>query len=250
MAGSTPSFIVNGTPDAGQYPSVGAMLYDVNQDGVITGVDQWCSGSLIAPDRFLTAGHCVYFLPRNTQLYISFSTDLLLAPSLSFIPATGYVYDPQICFHCNNHHDLAVIFLPAGSTTGLTPLALPPAGLLDQLAAQGGLRNQLFVNVGYGTSATRTGQPSYPYDAKRNVSLSPFMGLKPYWLGLLMNNNATGLGGDCYHDSGGPKFLDGNPTMIVATTTTGDIPCRATSWDYRLDTQSARDFLGQFLTLP
>jgi len=28
------------------------------------------------------------------------------------------------------------------------------------------------------------------------------------------------------------------------------VPCRATSWDYRLDTQSARDFLGQFVALP
>jgi len=30
------------------------------------------------------------------------------------------------------------------------------------------------------------------------------MGLQPTWLGLLMNTAATGLGGDCYGDSGEP----------------------------------------------
>jgi len=28
------------------------------------------------------------------------------------------------------------------------------------------------------------------------------------------------------------------------------MPCRATNVDYRLDTPSARSFLGQFVTLP
>jgi hypothetical protein len=38
--------------------------------------------------------------------------------------------------------------------------------------------------------------------------------------------------------------------MVVATVTTGDYNCRATSWDYRLDTESARAFIGQFVALP
>ncbi|HYU08880.1 MAG TPA: hypothetical protein VEK77_05810, partial [Gemmatimonadales bacterium] len=74
--------------------------------------------------------------------------------------------------------------------------------------------------------------------------------LQPAWLGLNMNISATDLGGDCYGDSGGPKFLKGNLNVIVATVTTGDYPCRATSWDYRTDTPNARAFLGQFVTLP
>jgi hypothetical protein len=38
--------------------------------------------------------------------------------------------------------------------------------------------------------------------------------------------------------------------MIVATVTLGDAICRATSWDYRLDTPSARNFLGNYVPLP
>jgi hypothetical protein len=76
------------------------------------------------------------------------------------------------------------------------------------------------------------------------------MALQQFWLGLLMNSHATGLGGDCYGDSGGPKFLNSNPGVVYATVTTGDYPCRATTWDYRTDTDDARAFLGQFVTLP
>ena len=106
------------------------------------------------------------------------------------------------------------------------------------------------MNVGYGVSANRTGIPDFEFDGKRKVSKSPFAALQPHWLGLLMNSFATGEGGDCFGDSGSPKFFDGDTTMIVATVTWGDAVCRATSWDYRLDTPSARAFLGQFVRLP
>jgi hypothetical protein len=38
--------------------------------------------------------------------------------------------------------------------------------------------------------------------------------------------------------------------IVAATTITGDFMCRATNVDYRLDTPSARGFLGQYVTLP
>jgi hypothetical protein len=37
---------------------------------------------------------------------------------------------------------------------------------------------------------------------------------------------------------------------VAATTITGDLMCRATNVDYRMDTPSARAFLGQYVTLP
>jgi len=36
----------------------------------------------------------------------------------------------------------------------------------------------------------------------------------------------------------------------VSLTVTGDNVCRATDKTYRLDTASARDFIGRFVTLP
>ena len=251
-APTAPRYIVNGAPTGSLYPSVGALLFDYNRDNVIDGDDEFCTGSLISPTVFLTAAHCVTdfaYTPPGSQWYVSFAPDLY-AKNIKVIKATGYTYDPAYGHDQANLHDLAVIFLPEGSTKGLTPYRLPTRGELDLLSAKGALNDAIFVNVGYGTSASRTGVPSFGYDGKRNMSESVFMGLQQYWLGLLMNTAATGLGGDCYGDSGGPKFLKTNPGVVYATVTTGDYNCRATTWDYRTDTDDARDFLGQFVALP
>jgi hypothetical protein len=252
IAPNGPSRIVNGVPTGSAYPSVGALLFDWWRPlGVVNGDDQWCTGTLISPTVFVTAAHCVVGpdTPAGTQFYVSFAPDLL-AKNIKIIAATGYAFDPQYGHDRANLHDLAVIILPASATKGMTPMQLPRAGELDELAAKGALSKSLFVNVGYGSSASRTGPPSFSWDGKRNTSKSEFMALQPTWLGLLMNTSATGEGGDCYGDSGGPKFLDGNATKIYATVTTGDYPCRSTTWDWRLDTPEARAFLGRFVALP
>lgn len=235
------------TGDA-RFANVGALL--VNRgSAALDANDAVCTGSLIAPDIFLTAAHCVVGWPGNVQFHVSFAS-FLNSPAATFIAATGWVRDPRYGHDMAHLHDLALVFLPAGSTAGITPVKLPTAGALDALAAKGGLSKTMFVNVGYGVRANRTGIPRFGYDGRRNMSLSEFMALQPTWLGLLMNAAATGEGGDCYGDSGGPKFIDGDHTVIYATVTTGDRNCRATTWDWRLDTREAREFLGNYVPLP
>jgi hypothetical protein len=249
-AGSpTPSFIINGVADADGHPSVGALLYDFNGDGQIAGDEAFCSGSLIGADVFLTAAHCLYGWPAGTMLYVTFDSDLRDGVSPVFAAASA-TYDPRFGHDMENRYDQGVVLLEEGSTEGMTPVSLPPAGYLDQRAAKGGLRGQVFENVGYGVEAFfRQAPPRYRRPLQRMVSQSPFMALRPAWLGLLMNEDATGLGGDCGGDSGSPKFVPGT-NLIVATVIWGDRICRATSWDWRLDTQAARSFLGNYVSLP
>jgi len=244
-----PSFIVNGVPDGAGHPSVGALLYDFDGDGAVEGVETFCSGSLIAPTVVLTAAHCLVGWPAGAQFYVTFDGDLRDGVS-PLITVVGATYDPRYGHDQAHLYDLGVVILPAGSTVGLTPAELPPAGYLDERAAHGGLHGQLFENVGYGVEAFfRQAPPRYSDPLRRLVSESPFMALRPTWLGLLMNADATGKGGDCYGDSGSPKFVAGTNT-IVATVTTGDRICRATTWDWRLDTEEARSFLAGYVTLP
>jgi hypothetical protein len=245
-----PSFIINGEPTGdNRFTNVGALLFDFDDNGLITGDDALCSGSLISPTVFLTAGHCVSFFEPGAQLYVSFNADLFDHP-LKVIAAKEFHFDPQFGHDNGDLHDLAVVILPTGKTKGIQPLELPQQGLLDHLSAQGGLNGQIFVNVGYGVDATQRGVPGFTFDGVRKTSNSLFQALEPAWLWLSMNQNRTGEGGDCFGDSGSPKFFEGNTNLIVATVTTGDRFCRATSKDYRLDTEAARTFLGQFVALP
>ena len=67
----TPQFIVNGEPTGNRlYGNVGALYYDFNENGRVDGDDLVCTGSLISETVFLTAAHCVEFLPAGSQLYV------------------------------------------------------------------------------------------------------------------------------------------------------------------------------------
>jgi hypothetical protein len=247
-----PNFITNGAPTGASFGNVGALLFDFSGNGTIEGDEVDCSGGLIAPTVFLTAAHCVAFFASDAQLYVSFDPALLPGPP-AVIAAEAFHFDPGFALHAHSlpDNDLGVVILPAGSTTGITPLQLPPAGFLDGLEANGGLRDQLFINVGYGLDASLRGRPEFGFDGIRKTSKSPFQWLKPEWLYLQGNGNATGEGGICFGDSGSPHFLDGNPGMAVATTTGVANPlCRSLDAHFRLDTPTARAFLGQYVTLP
>ena len=80
------------------------------------------------------------------------------------------------------------------------------------------------------------------------VATGTLNAINPAWLRISMNPS-TGNGGTCYGDSGGPNFL-GTTDIVAAITITGDAVCRSTNVVYRLDTESARAFLGQYVTLP
>ena len=94
--------------------------------------------------------------------------------------------------------------------------------------------------------------PTFHYADTRFVATGGLEALNPSWLRISMNST-LGDGGTCYGDSGGPNFLgagSGETNIVAGTTITGDFMCRATNVDYRMDTPSARAFLGQYVTLP
>ena len=222
-----------------------------------------CTGTLIAPDVFLTASHCtIYFeqalAPAGYVAYASFANPIpfgdLTSTSTELVTVTEVVTNPGYNQAQSDSGDIAVLLVDPRQTSGITPAVLPAAGLLDRLAAKNGLKGTVYTAVGYGLQNRVTGGgPPFFQDLNpvpRMYAFSSFNALNGGYLRLSMNP-ATGNGGTCFGDSGGPNFLnvDGVRTL-VAITITGDAVCRATNVVYRVDTASARAFLAPFVALP
>ena len=122
-----------------------------------------------------------------------------------------------------------------------TPTPLPP--LLEK-----------FTVVGYGGQEpiNQPGGPVIGFLDTREFSVASLNAVNPTWL-RLSQNQATGDSGACYGDSGGPNFLGAGPSetnIIAGITITGDALCKSTNVIYRLDTESARAFLSQYVAVP
>ena len=236
--------ITFGQPDGDNHPNVGAMIV-LEPDGVKY---LYCSGTLIAPDVFLTAAHCTAaaaaYGAAPHDVFVTF--DPVWDKRATLYRGTYYI-NPNYGHDSHDLNDVAVIILDK-PIRKIEPATLPLAGLLTDMDKA--LKGQQFVTVGYGTLRDdKTGGPHALGDyGERYFAAQTFLALKPYWLEISMNPS-TCSGGTCYGDSGGPHFL-GDSDMVVSLTVTGDAWCRATDVTYRLDTDSARSYLSQFMTLP
>jgi hypothetical protein len=240
LSGGTASAVVFGEADGNGHPNVGALLApQAYSDGTWAS----CSGTLISPTVFLTAAHCDWGLSR---MAVTFDSE--------YVAATGTTYwgtwhaDPRFRGAQGDPYDLAVVVLD-NPVAGIAPAQLPEAGSLSNLA-----KNQEFTSVGYGAqSVTIDHGPTFHYADIRYVATSDTLfAINKAWLRISMNPT-LGDGGTCYGDSGGPNFLgagDSATNIVAATTVTGDFMCRATNVVYRLDTESSRSFLGEFVSLP
>jgi Trypsin len=242
------------------FGSTGAFIVKSPTTGQIFPI---CSGTLISPTVFLTASHCTAFYTEDLALrgftaFVSFDNPIPFGPLTSrrttLIPVVDVFTNPDFTQSQSDSGDIAVLILPEKSTRGITPATLPSEGLLDQLAAQNTLQSAVFTPVGYGLqNRVVGGGPPFFQDLNpvpRMFAFSSFNALNGHYL-RLSQNPATGDGGTCFGDSGGPNFLNVDGAQILAAiTVTGDAVCRSTNVTYRLDTASARAFLASFVTLP
>lgn len=215
-----------------------------------------CSGTMITDNVFLTASHCTDFFTRDLALdgfvaYVSLDQSIpfgaLTSNKTQLLSVAHVVTNPNYNQSQSDSGDIGVLILNS-SVRGVTPATLPACGLLDQLAAQNGLKTAMFTNAGYGLQNRVVGG-GVPFfqdvnPIPRMFSFSSFNSLNGGYI-RLSQNNSTGNGGTCFGDSGGPNFmtLDGKQ-LIAAITITGDSVCRSTNVDYRLDTVSAQGFLA------
>ena len=244
----------------GTYSNTGAFIVKSSTTGEIFPI---CSGTLIAPDVFLTASHCTLFFeqdlaPLGYTAYVSFDSPIGYGnqtnPATQLIEVQQVVSNPAYTQAQNDPNDVAVLLLDPTDTAGIEPANLPPAGLLEEIARSGGFNGEFVTNVGYGVQNRVVGG-GVPFFQEVNpiprmYSFSSFNALNKGYI-RYSQNPATGDGGSCFGDSGGPQFFTyQGTTYIVSITITGDSVCRATNVAYRLDIESARSFLAAYVTLP
>lgn len=236
--------ITNGQLDGKKHPAVGALVdYDRAQTAYA-----FCTGTLISPTVMLTAAHCN---PGVAQVKVTFESQVQNA---AVMYVGRYIAHPNYQAAQNDPHDIAVIVFDR-PISGITPAKLPTLGLFDTLKANGLLNGSRYTAVGYGgQERTFDGQggPVIKYEDRREWAVSGFSALNPAWL-RLSQNEAVGNAGTCYGDSGGPNFVgagSGETKVIAGTTITGDSQCVQSNVIYRLDTESARAFLKDYVALP
>jgi hypothetical protein len=245
-----------GALDGNAHPYVGLAVFDD-----AAGNPMWrCTGTLLSPTIFLTAGHCtdgaagatIWFESEVLRGDPAFNYPFGGPTSVEGTPHTHPQYNPGAFYL----FDLGVVVLH-------TPVAmpaygqLPPLGLFDPLFTRRGLQNQDFTPVGYGlqfTNPARTQADLTRYRASVSIITgdSPFGGHSRFDTddeSVLFTSNASG-GGTCFGDSGGPIFWP-NSRIVAAVTSFGiNQNCAGTGGGYRVDTADDLDWLATFGLFP
>jgi len=230
-----------------EHPFVGlAVFYDSN--GAFS---HRCSGSLLSPTVFLTAGHCVVGV-SSARVYFQQDAGAHFDPRTELDPITGY---PEQCFTqpCTTGSRLISFGYPAGfpntKDAGLIILdnpialaeygALGAAGSLDRLATRRGQQSITFTSSGYGLSYINpkffvSFRERLMVTAKLNNLTNALTG----GFNVQTSNNPGIGGGTCFGDSGGPLFYGGTTSNTIVGVTSFGLSanvCAGNDFAFRTD---------------
>jgi len=242
------SAITDGLPDGDAHPYVGLM---VAQDS--DGNPLWrCSGTLISPTLFLTAGHCTEAPAAHAEIW--FDADVQSGVPGNGYPNTGDVggttfthpqYDPNAFYL----HDLGVVVLDTPVVMSAYG-SLPTLNQLDALKSGKVKQDTFFTAVGYGLQKAFPDAASWKDQALkvRMVSYPRLIQINTGYTGdgsMILSNNAN-TGGTCFGDSGGPNFV-GDSNVVAGVTSFGkNGTCAGQGGVYRIDRADDLDWLATF----
>lgn len=252
-AGGPASAITGNYVEDNQHPFVGLVVF-YDQTGEFT---HRCSGSLLSPTVFLTAGHCTDGA-TTARVYFQQDAGANFDPATEIDPVSGY---PETCAPgtvgrvCATSDELYnygfddFAGFPNTRDAGLVildqPIALPEygvlaaAGSLDALATRRGQQALTFTASGYGlTKSSPVAVTSFRERLMAQARLTNLRSNLTGGFNLQTNGNGASRGGTCSGDSGGPVFYGGFASnTIVAVTSFGlNAYCRGTDFAYRTDT--------------
>jgi hypothetical protein len=239
--------VTNGTPDGDGHPFVGLMVADD-----VDGNPLWrCTGTLISPTVFLTAGHCTEAPAAGATIWFAENVDeepgYPLDGDVDGTTFTHPDYNPGAFFL----YDLGVVVLDEPillSEYG----ELPELGVLDDI--KGKDKKGALVAVGYGLQEVnpnrltadriRLTAPLDLLNTKGVFGVPAGTSIKVSGSGV--GGDASGSGGTCFGDSGGPMFLEGSNVVAAVTSFGVNGNCAGTGGGYRVDQADDLDWLATF----
>lgn len=250
--------ITNGQPDAGRHPYVGLIVFDD-----APGHPAWrCSGSLIAPNVVLTAGHCtsgavaarVWFYEDVTYNKVPYPLYPYGGPGSGAVEGTPYT-NPDFCHYCYgpsnglpafSYRDIGVVVLNEPVYMDQYA-ALPTAGLVDTL------KNKTPIDlVGYGVQEQMHGGGPPRWTGLRIRLYAPselvsgnFVHSAEYM--RLALNPGGGSGGTCFGDSGGPDLLGGTNIVLAVNSYVTNSNCAGVGYSARVDIPEVLRWIRGFL---
>jgi hypothetical protein len=227
--------VVNGKPDGNAHPYVGAAVSP--QTGAL------CSGSLLSATVFVTAGHC---FADGSMVLVDVQESLANDNLATAVP--GIVHVPQSFGAVGNglsgsdRNDFAVVTLLGDGLSVDRYAKLPAAGYDDTLP-----KNQQVDIVGYGVQDPHSNVAGTRLSAQAKI----IAGGGATGSEFLKISSSPGQGGaTCFGDSGGPDLQAGTDTILAISSYGASATCSAVDYSQRLDTDAARSFLSQYVSLP
>lgn len=239
-----------------------AVFYDQNGD-----FSHRCSGSLLSPRIFLTAGHCTDDAEQLSyaRIYFHQFAGTHFDPATQHDPVTGYpdecIANDPLCvtghelhdYGFDNFagfpdtHDAGIIVLddPVPFATNFASLAEPHS--LDQLASRRGVENTTFTISGYGVSDNwPTTKPVLSF-RERLMATAKLQNLKNVWTDgfniQISSAQGNDRGGICSGDSGGPVLWNGSDIIAGVTSFGKHEQCLGNGFAYRVDQQALIDWI-------
>lgn len=263
--------ITNGQPDAGRHPYVALLIFgDETDDGF---VPYWrCSGSLIAPDVILTAGHCTdgatgarVWFDEGPILWGTWDPDVnpTCAGETGYpctgdaegTPFTNPKYrSPENPYGGGNglpafsYRDVGVVVLDKRVPKKVVGeyAKLPSAGLVDTLPNKTALDL-----VGYGVQEQIHGGGPPDWMGLRVRLYAPselvsgeFVHSSEYMRIAL--NPGGGSGGLCFGDSGGPDLLGHSNIVLAVNSYVTNVNCSGVGYSARVDIPEVLDWINSF----
>jgi hypothetical protein len=245
---ATPSAaITGGQPDGEGHPYVALLLAPG---------ETFCSGTLIAPQTILTAGHCTDYWSTLGLESIMVSFDPQASVDEEWMPDGGTWYTASTWLTHPEYvdeewpftFDYGLLYLD--EPVDIEPADLPAPNALQPIIDGNGQTAQRFEDVGYGIQGTIVGNgpPRRAITWERKIATQRYIpgqgattGLfDPLWF-ILNNAPSPQHGGGCGGDSGSPILLADTDTIVAVHTGgyrlgyNGVLCGRLTSLNHRID---------------